>query len=410
MADGKLRDRQIQTAKAGARPKKLSDQHGLHLLIQPGGSKLWRWSYRFHGRQKTISFGTYPPVTLQRAREKHDEARALLADNIDPSAHRQAVKAMERTAEKNSFAVVAKEWYDQHEATWSPSHAERIWRRMERDVFPLIGSRPISQISAPEILEVLRKIEGRSPETAHRARTNIGQVIRYGIATARTVADPTKDLKDALKPVTKRHFPAFTEKADVSEFLRAVDAFKGLAAVGVAMKLAPHLFVRPSELRFMRWSEIDWQAREWRFYMTKVKREHIVPLSHQVIGMLRELEPLTGGGEYVFPGRDPKKPISDMTLNAGLRRLGYDTRKELTTHGWRASARTMLHEILDFEPEIIEHQLGHAVPDANGEAYNRTKFLPQRRKMMQSWSDFLTGLIGDDNVIPFEAKRRRRKA
>jgi integrase len=374
----------------------------------PAGGKYWRFSYRFHGSQKTLALGVYPDTTLQRAREKRDEARKLVADGVDAAGYYRAQKEMAERAERDTFEAVATEWLAQHESTWAASHASKVRRRLERDIYPYIGRRPVASITSPEVLQVLRKIEARSPETAKRARENCGQVFRYAISAGYATADPTAALKDALAPVTREHFAALLDPKDIGAFLRSVDAFKGTAVVATAMKVAPHVFCRPGELRRMKWAEIDWDKREWRYYMTKVKHEHIVPLSHQVVAMLRELEPLTGNGEYVFPGRDPKKPMSDAALNAGLRRLGYSTKTELTTHGWRASARTILHELLRFDPEVIEHQLGHRVPDTLGTAYNRTRFLKQRHAMMQRWSDFLSELTAGAEIIPLKAQVRRK--
>jgi integrase len=395
----RLTERKIRTARAAARPLKLVDGRGLFLLVQPSGSKYWRLAYRHGGKQKTAALGVFPDVTLAKARERRDEARRLLADNVDPSEYKKAQREMAERAARDTFEAVATEWLAQHESTWAPSHSSKVRRRLERDVYPYIGSRPIASITSPEVLQVLRRIEQRSPETAKRARENCGQVFRYAVSTGYATADPTAALKDALAPVTREHFAALLNPADIGAFLRSVDAFKGTAIVATALRIAPHLFVRPGELRKMRWSEIDWDKREWRYVMGKTGKEHIVPLSHQAIALLRELEPLTGNGEYVFPGRDPKKPMSDAALNAGLRRLGYDTRKELTMHGWRASARSIMHELLGFPAEVVERQLGHRVPGALGDTYDRATFLKERKRMMQRWSDFLSELTAGAKVI-----------
>ena len=396
-----LTDTAVRSAKPTDKPVKLFDERGLFLLIAPAGGKWWRFRYRFGGKHKSLSLGVYPDVALKKARERRDEARKLLADGIDPGEHRKAKKSAGADRAANSFEVVAREWFAKYEPKWAETHSSKIIRRLELDVFPWLGARPIADIAAPDVLACLRRIEARGAlDTAHRAQQNCGQVFRYGVATGRCPRDPTADLRGALPPAKHEHFAAITEPAAVGELLRAVEGFKGTFVVQCALKLAPLFFVRPGELRKAKWVDFDLDKGEWRYFVTKTKTEHLVPLATQALEALRALQGLTGEREYVFPGRDPKKPMSDAAINAALRRMGYDTRTEITGHGFRAMARTILHQELGFAPEIIEHQLAHRVPDALGTAYNRTKFLPERRKMMQQWADYLDKLKAGAEIVP----------
>jgi len=390
-----LTDTAIRNAKPGPKPARLFDGGGLYLEVAPSGGKWWRLKYRIDGKEKRISLGVYPDVGLKEARERRDAARKMLASGIDPGAKRKAEKAARAALAADSFEVVAREWFERHLAGKAAGHRDKVVRRLERDVFPHLGTRPVAEIKAPEILAVARRIEARALETAHRALQNIGQVIRYAIATGRAEYDPTPSLRGALAPWKPEHMPAPTDPAKVGEILRSLDAFSGGPVVGAALRLLPLLFVRPGELRTMRWDEVDLDAAEWRYTTSKTKTDHLVPLSRQAVAILEELRPLTAhiSGGWVFPGgRSPKTPMSNMAINAAYRRLGIDTRNELTGHGWRACARTLLHEQLGFPPEVIEHQLAHRVPDALGRAYNRTRFIKERRKMMQEWADYLDNL------------------
>ncbi len=272
---------------------------------------------------------------------------------------------------------------------------------MEKDIFPWLGGRPVAEITAPEVLTALRRIEGRGTlDTAHRAGGNCSQVFRYAIATGRAERDPVPDLRGALPPARGGNFAAIIEPAKVGELLRAIDAFSGTFVVKSALLLSPLLFVRPGELRRAEWSGFDLEKAEWRYWVTKTKIEHSVHLATQAVEILRELHPLTGHGRYVFPGRDPQKAMSEAAVNAALRRMGYDTKTEITGHGFRAMARTILHEELHFDPVVIEHQLAHSVPDALGTTYNRTKFLKERKIMMQVWADYLDRLKSGAEVVP----------
>lgn len=397
-----LSDTAIRNAKPGDKAKKMFDGGGLYLEVSPKGGKWWRLKYRFDGKEKRLSLGLYPDVSLKDARERRDEARKLLANDTDPSENRKARKAAKVAKQANSFEVVAREWYAKHSPNWSANHGNRIIRRLERDIFPWIGDKPITEITAPQLLEVIRRIEQRGAlETAHRALGNCGQVFRYAVATGRAERDPTGDLKGALPPVKGTHFAAVTDPKKVGEVLRAIDAYKGTLIVRCALRLAPLVFVRPGELRHAEWADIDLDAAEWRYTVSKTKTQHIVPLSRQAVEILQEIHPLTGRGRYVFPSaRNPKgdKPMSDNAILAAMRRMGIE-KDEMSGHGFRAMARTILDEVLGFRPDYIEHQLAHAVRDPNGRAYNRTAHLPERRKMMQDWADYLDKLKSGAKIV-----------
>lgn len=395
-----LTDTQIRNAKPTNKQVKLSDEKGLFILINPNGSKYWRMKYRFDGKEKKLCFGVYPEISLKEARERRDDARKLIANGIDPGEAKKAHKAAKQEQAANSFEVVAREWFSKNKDTWAPSHADKIITRLERDVFPWLGAKPVSEVTPPAVLEVLRRIESRGTlDTAHRAKGNISQVMRYAIATGRAERDPCPDLRGALPPAKENNFPAITDPKAVGELLRAIDGFRGTFIVRSALLLAPLLFVRPGELRRAEWANFDLDKAEWRYFVTKTKTEHSVPLASQAVSILRELHALTGQGQYVFPGRDPRKAMSEAAVNAALRRMGYDTKTEITGHGFRAMARTILHEELQQKPEVIEHQLAHKVPDALGTAYNRTKFLKERKAMMQLWADYLDKLKAGADVL-----------
>lgn len=384
-----ITDTAIRAAKPAEKPYKLSDERGLYLLINAAG-KYWRLDYRFGAKRKTLALGVYPDVSLRLARERRDEARQLLADGVDPGENKKAVKAAKQERASNSFEVIAREWFDRMSVRWVDSHGGRIIRRLERDVFPWIGERPIAELTAPELLSVVRRIEGRGAiETAHRALQNCGQVLRYAVATGRAERDPTGDLRGALPPVKGKHFAAVTDPTQVAELLRSLDGYKGTLAVSCALRLAPLVFVRPGELRKAEWSDIDMDAAQWRYRVTKTNSDHVVPLSTQALSILHELHALSGDGRYVFPGaRTSARPMSDNAILAAMRRLGIP-KEEMSGHGFRAMARTILDEVLGFRPDFIEHQLAHAVRDPNGRAYNRTAHLAERARMMQAWSDYL---------------------
>ncbi len=403
-----LTDTTIKTAKPADKPVKMTDGDGLYLLIHPNGGKWWRFDYRFDGKRKTLSMGVYPDVPLKAARDRRDDARKQIANGIDPGEHRKTHKSARADAVANSFETVAREWFTKLLPTWTPDHADKIIKRLERDVFPWIGGKPIADLNAPAVLTTIRRIEARGRlETAHRALQNCGQVFRYAVATGRAERDPTGDLRGALPPTREKHMAAITEPAEVGALLRAIDAFRGTLIVQSALKLSALVFVRPGELRQAEWSEIDLDKGEWNIPASRMKgwtrkgitTPHLVPLAPQAVAILQELRPLTGKGAHVFAGRDPKKPMSNAAVNAALRRMGYDTKTEMTGHGFRAMARTILHEELGADRDVIEHQLAHAVPDALGTAYNRTKFIKERRAMMARWADYLDKLKTGANVV-----------
>lgn len=400
-----LTDTAIRNTKPGEKSTKLTDGGGLYLLLNPNGSRWWRLDYRFDGKRKTLSMGTYPIVGLKDARERRDAARKMLSDGIDPGATRKAVKAAKTIRAANSFEVVCREWLEQKRSTVMPAQHTKALARLEKDVFPWIGGKAIAEITAPDVLTVLRRIDERGARyTAHKAKSEISQCFRFAIATGRAERDPCPDLRGAIPPAQGENFASITDPKEVAELLRALEGFKGTFVVRCALQLAPRLFVRPGELRKAEWSGFDLDKGEWRYFVTKTKTEHLVPLASQVVAILRELIPLTGHGRHVFPGRDPQKPMSEAAINAALRRLGYDTKTEITGHGFRAMARTILHEELHQKPEVIEHQLAHKVPDANGTAYNRTKFLKERKAMMQLWADYLDKLKAGAEVCELRDK------
>ncbi len=396
-----LTDTAIRNAKPTAKPTKLFDERGLYLLVSPAGGKWWRFRYKFDNKEKLLSLGVYPDVGLKDARERREAARKLLVNGIDPGVNRKAQKAVKQERAANSFEVVTREWYSKNAPNWAAHHGDRIIRRFERDIFPWIGGRPIADVTAPELLTVIRKIESRGAvETAHRALANCGQVFRYAVATGRAARDPTGDLRGALSPVKGEHFAAVTEPNKVAELLRTLDSYQGTLTVASALRLAPLVFVRPGELRNAVWEDINLDDAEWCYHVTKTDSDHIVPLATQAVTILRNLHALTGSGQYVFPGaRSNGRPMSDNAILAAMRRLEI-SKDEMSGHGFRAMARTILDEVLGVRPDLIEHQLAHAVRDPNGRAYNRTAHLPERRKMMQQWADYLDKLKVGAEVIP----------
>ena len=397
-----LTNTEIRNAKPGEKRRRIFDSGGLYLEIAPAGGKWWRLKYRFRGKEKCLALGTYPDVALLKARARRDEARRLLADGIDPGEHKKVMKAMTVERGMNTFEAVTREWYAKFSPNWAVHHRDRLLRRFERDIFPWMGERPIAELSAPELLAVVRRIESRGAlETAHRALGNCGQVFRYAVATGRAQRDPSRDLRGALPPVKGEHFAAITDPKHVGELLRTLDGYQGTLTVQCALRLAPLVFVRPGELRGAQWGDIDLDAAEWRYIVNKTGTAHIVPLSTQAVAILRDLHGLTGRGQYVFPsGRSPKRAMSDNAILAAMRRMGI-SKEEMSGHGFRAMARTILDEVLGVRPDYIEHQLAHSVRDPNGRAYNRTAHLPERRKMMQQWADYLDSLKRGADVIEF---------
>lgn len=404
-----LTDTAIRKAKPGPKPTKLRDGGGLYVQLNPDGSRWWRWDYRrpVTGKRNTLSLGTYPEVSLADARGRQAEARRLLAAGVDPGEHRKAAKVAGVEKASNSFEVVAREWLGKQ--TWKETYQVKVAAWMTNDIYPWLGARPIADISAQDFLRVIRRVEERGAvESAHRIMQNCGQIMRYAIATGRAERNPVADLRGALAPPVERHHAAITDPRELGGLLRAIDAYTGDVTTRAALRLAPLVFVRPGELRHAEWSEIDLDAGEWSIpaHKMKMRQPHLVPLSSQAVAILRDLQPLTGHRQYVFPGgRSPKRPLSDNALTAALRRMGFD-KETMTAHGFRATARTLLDEVLGWRPDLIEHQLAHAVRDPNGRAYNRTSHLPERRKMMQAWADYLDALRADTGnvVVPFKPK------
>jgi integrase len=393
---------EIRAAKPREKPYKLSDEGGLYLLINPNDSRWWRLKYRFEGREKALSLGVYPHVSLQQARTQRDDAKKAVANGIDPSVKRQA----EKSANANTFEAIAREWLGLQEKRLAPAtYTKALWT-FETLVFPYIGNRPIAKIGPTDVLKVLKRIEGRGVhETAHRTRQRCAQVFRFAVQTERAERDVTADLRGALAPVVSEHHAAITEPARIGELLRAIEGYSGHVVTAHALKLAPFLFVRPGELRHAEWSEFDMEGHEphWRIPGEKMKmgEQHVVPLSKQAVALLRELKLVTGQGKYVFPSvRTRSRPMSENTVNAALRRLGY-TSDEMTGHGFRSLASTNLNE-QGYHPDLIELQLAHAERNQVRAAYNKAQRLPERRKMMQAWADYLDGLHAGGNVIPLK--------
>lgn len=400
-----LSDIQVRNAKPAPKDAKLFDGGGLFLLVTPSGGKLWQFKYRFKGKEKKLSFGAYPALSLADARQRREDAKKLLVNDVDPGEMKKSLKQAKVALEENSFEIVAREWHTKFSSQWTPGHAVTIMSRLERDVFPWLGAKPVDEIKPVELLAVLRRIEDRGAlETAHRVWTIAGQVLRYAVATGRAERDAAADLRGALPPTQERHHAVITDPKEVAELLRAIDGFQGTFHVKCALKLSPMLFVRPGELRQMEWEEIDFEEERWNLpaEKMKMKQAHIVPLCKQAVAILKELQPLTGKGRYVFPcHRSPLRPMTNNAINAALRRMGY-TSDDQTGHGFRAMARTILDEVLQVRPDFIEHQLAHAVKDPNGRAYNRTAHLVERKKMMQIWADYLDELKAGAKVIPFK--------
>ena len=398
-----LTDAVVRNSKPKYKPYKIFDAAGLYIEIAPNGGKYWRFKFRFGGKEKRLSLGVYPEVGLKEVRERRDEYRKLLRNGIDPSATRKAEQAAQAEVGANSFEVIAREWFGKFSQTMAASHSSKIIRRLERDVFPWIGGDGIANITATRLLTVLRRIESRGAiETAHRAMQNCGRVFRYAVSTGRAERDPTADLRrDALQPAREKHHASITDPKGVGELMRAIDGYRGSQVTKCALQLAPLLFVRPGELRGARWEEINYDSGELRIPAERMKMRapHIVPLSMQTVKILREeLQPLTGGSKFLFPSvRSGKRSMSENTVNAALRRLGYSN-DQMTGHGFRSMASTMLNE-QGWNRDAIERQLAHAERDAIRAAYNYAEHLPERRKMMQAWADYLDDLRAGAKVI-----------
>lgn len=400
-----LSDVQINKAKAKGKDYKLSDGGGLFLLITPSGGKLWRFQYRFNGKQKLLALGQYPAVSLADARQRREDARKLLANGQDPSAVKKAVQQAAAVSAASTFEVVAGEWFQKRKPEWVESHAVSVKGRLDNYILPAFGSKPIAEVTAADVRTMLLKIEARGTvEAAKRVKVICGQVFRHAVAHDLIAHDPSAALKpsELFRKVEKRHFAAVTDPKELAPLLRSIEGYSGSIETRCALRLLPMLLMRPGELRHLEWTEVDFEAAQINIPAEKMKMRsaHVVPLSKQALAVLAEIRPLTGSGKYVFPStRSAERPISDNTLNACFRRMGYDS-DTVTAHGFRATARTILDEVIGFRSDIIEHQLAHAVKDPNGRAYNRTAFVDDRRKMMQHWSDYLDGLKQGAKVLP----------
>ena len=405
----------LKAARDSGKPVTLNDGGGLHLICRPDEVGWWRFRYWIDSRENRLSLGTYPEVSLAKARTRRDEKRGLVADRVDPSEARKAdkvartlkaqVEALERAGlpGPGTFEYVAREWWSTiHEAKVSYGHAERTRIRFEQDAFPWIGRRPIDEIDAPELLAVLRRVTARGAiETAHRLKDACGQVFRYGVATGACKGNPAIALRDALPPVPARHLAAIVDPKKAAELLRAMGDYAGNPITRAALALSALLFLRPGELRQLKWAWVDLDAAMVTIPSTLMKRSrdekangppHYVPLAAQAIRLLRELQPLTGHGQYLFPSlMTSQRPMSDNTINVALRRMGFD-RQTATAHGFRAMARTMAAERLGIEPDVIEAQLAHAKSGPLGSAYDRAQYLAQRRALMTRWADYLDHL------------------
>jgi integrase len=405
-----LSDAKVRNVKPKDKNYKLADGGGLYMLVSPTGGKLWRMKYIYGSKEKLLSFGSYPTIALSEARQCRDDAKKLLDKGIDPAMHKKATKETRNENIANSFEPVAREWHSHKISEWSPDHAATIQKRLEKDIFPWLGDMPLVYITAKDIKGVVDRVKSRGTiEAARRLLTIINQVFTYAISTDRANFNIAVGLKGYLPPSskTKKHMAAVIDPKELAPLLRAMDGYQGGFIAQCALKLLPLFFCRPGELRHLEWHEIDFDAGQVNIpgSKMKMKSDHIIPLSAQAITILKELQPLTGHGQYVFPStRSFSRCMSDNTINAALRRMGYDS-DTVTGHGFRASARTLLHEVLHVSPHVIEAQLAHRVPDTLGAAYNRTTHISDRRKMMQQWADYLDGLKVGAKVLPFRAKQ-----
>lgn len=400
----KLTNLDVLNAKPSQKPQKITDGRGMYLFVTPNGYKSWRFKFRLFGKEKLFIIGSYPDVGLSEARRELNDARDLVKNGIDPNEDRKRKIADAAIAASNTFESVAREWLGKNHAR-ETAYDKQVIRRFEADIFPVIGPMPISDIKPIHVLNALRRLENRGAiESAHRMKQKCGQVFRYAVSCSLAERDVTVDLRDALPPVETEHYAAITDPDELGKLLKVIDGDDCYLVTKLALKLAPHVFLRPGALRKAEWSEFDFDNAQWvvpakRMKVQRKKKKvkkrdesHIVPLSTQAMEILKDLKKISGGGQYVFPSiRTSKKPISENTLNAALRRMGYST-DDMVAHGFRATARTIIEEVLGVRDVFIEKQLGHTVKDANGRAYNRTKFLKQRKAMMQTWSNYLDDL------------------
>lgn len=376
----------------------------MYLIVNPNGGKWWRLKYRFNDKEKTLSVGTYPEISLASARAKRDEARTLVAEGKDPSLARKDAKAQAKLEALNTFEAVANEWHALHNKSKSERHQQRVKRWLEFYLYPSLGQRVVSSITAPMVLETTIILQKQNKlETAHRVIQTAGQVFRYAIQKGFATYNPAPDLKGALPPPVVKNMAAMIEPTDVAQLLRSIDGYKGTLTVRCAIKLAPLLFQRIGELRHMKWVDLDFENNEWRYLVTKTKTQHIVPFSRQALAIIEAMRSFSGHGLYVFPGgRTHERPMSENAINAALRNMGYDTQAEITGHGFRAIAQTLGEQELGLDPKHIERQLAHSVANPLGTAYERAEFLKDRKVMMQRWSDYLDELKAGAKVVPLK--------
>ena len=388
----KLTDTFIRRVNGNEKVQKHSDGGGLFLYVTPTGKKSWRLAYRFAGKQKLLVIGPYPAVSLKEAREQREAAKKLLVDNVDPSTAKQTAKVLAADAARNSFETVAREWLEKYSGSWVPHYKATVQGRLEQNIFPSLGKRPIKSISAPELLAVLRRIEGQSLTTAHRAMRECGRIFRYAIATGRGERDIAADLRGALTPQTDTHYATITEPKAIGTLLRALDSYTGRFPVCCALRLGPLVFVRSKELAEAEWSEFDLEKAEWRIPAArmKMKQTHIVPLSRQALAILHELHAFSGQERFVFPGHSQEPHINKATLVTALRRMGYG-KDQMSFHSFRSMASTLLNE-QGYNRDWVERQLAHSERNGVRAAYNYAEYLPERRRMLQEWADYLDGL------------------
>ena len=432
MASNLLTEKTILSAlkKAGATgaAATIKDGDGLTLIARPDGAGWWRLRYWLSSRENRLSLGTYPEVPLKLARERRDEARRLVAAGTDPSEARKAEKAAGVARAESArlaasglpgpgtFEHAAREWHAYMASSWSATHAVKVLALLENDLIPYIGARLLADLTAPEVLTHARRVEARgATETAYRALKAAGAVFRFGVQHGYCTSDPTRDLKGAIQLPIPEHRAAVTDPVKLGELLRAIDAYQGTPTVRAALALAPLVFLRPGELRKAEWAEFDLDGAVWTVPAARMKGrlkakqngpDHMVPLAPQAVAILRDLQPLTGAGTYVFPNPlTPDRPLSDNGVLSALRRMGFG-KDEMSGHGFRATARTIAHERLGIAPEVIEAQLAHKVPDALGRAYNRTLFLEQRRELMTKWANYCDRLKAGAQVIPLQQRAK----
>ena len=403
-----LTDTAIRNVKPKSKPYRVSDSAGLYIEVSPAGGKLWRFRYRFDGKEKLLALGAYPDASLAGARQKRDEARKMLADGTDPGEQRKAAKAARAGLAANTFEVIGREWHAKIAPSLADSTRIKLLTFLEQDVFPWIGARPIADLAAADLISVIKRVDDRGAlDVARRIHNLMGRIFRYAVGHGIAKRDPSRDieLRDVLRPANVKHHPSLTEPKAVGGLLRAIEGFTGTFTTRCALRLAALVFVRPGELRHAEWTEFDFDKAEWRIPASKMKmkEQHIVPLSAQAVAILLEIKPLTGGGRYVFPSeRTGTRPMSENTVGAALRRLGY-SKDEMTGHGFRSMASTLLHE-LGLPHAVIERQLAHGERNKVSAAYNFAEHLPERRKMMQQWADYLDKLRTGADVIPLHGR------